>query len=103
LNIESNPKQIEKIKYLIQRTENQLKADKKRKEDEQKQLAEKQEAIDAYKQGKTPYFLSKGAKREKELKEKFDNLKKDGRLDKYMAKKRKHNSQRDRKYMPMSQ
>ena len=34
------------------------------------------------------------------MKEKFDNLKKDGRLDQYMAKKRKHNAQRDRKSMP---
>lgn len=82
-------------------------------------MAERQQTIDALREGKTPYFVSKGtsdvvnyledvfnlifcagAKREEELKEKFDNLKKDGRLEKYMAKKRKHNSQRDRKYMP---
>ena len=34
------------------------------------------------------------------MKEKFEKLKKDGKLDQYMAKKRKHNAQRDRKYLP---
>ena len=38
--------------------------------------------------------------KEKVLKDKFDKLKEDGNLERYMAKKRKHNAQRDRKYLP---
>jgi hypothetical protein len=45
-------------------------------------------------------FKFSAARKERNLKEKFDSLKEEGRLDQYMAKKRKHNAQRDRRHMP---
>nr|CAG4642067.1 EOG090X0E8U [Eurycercus lamellatus] len=100
LKEETNPRRAEKIKYLIQRMENQIRSEKKRKEEEEKQLEERQATIDSLKQGIAPRFASKSERKEKEMKNKFEDLKKDGRLDQYMAKKRKHNAQRDRKSMP---
>ena len=47
-------------------------------------------------------FIS-AVRKERDLREKFDSLKKVGRLDQYMAKKRKHNTQRDRRRMPFSE
>nr|CAG4646598.1 EOG090X0E8U [Macrothrix elegans] len=100
LKEETDPKKIKKIKYVIQRLKNQLVAEKKRKIAEDKSQKEKQEVIDALKQGRKPFFQKKSDKKKEELKKKFDTLKKEGRLDQYMAKKRKHNTQKDRKYIP---
>lgn len=100
-----------------------------RKEEEAKEQEQRQITIDALKQGKSPYFASKcnilincrilapltvidhsnfilcfpAVRKEQDLREKFDSLKKQGRLDQYMAKKRKHNTQRDRRHMPFSE
>nr|CAG4648905.1 EOG090X0E8U [Polyphemus pediculus] len=101
LKEEPNPRRTEKIKYLIQRLENQLRAEKQRKEAEAKLYEERSAQIEALKEGKTPHFDSKFVKQDKMHKEKFENLKKDGKLDRYVAKKRKHNAQRDRKFMPV--
>nr|SVE77269.1 EOG090X0E8U [Daphnia lumholtzi]SVE77883.1 EOG090X0E8U [Daphnia lumholtzi]SVE78513.1 EOG090X0E8U [Daphnia lumholtzi]SVE79142.1 EOG090X0E8U [Daphnia lumholtzi] len=100
LREETLPKRIEKIKYLIQRMENQIRAVKKRKLEEEKQEEEKRITIEALKEGKSPYFATKWARKERDLKEKFETLKEEGRLNQYMAKKRKHNAQRDRRHMP---
>nr|SVE79770.1 EOG090X0E8U [Daphnia magna] len=103
LQEETQPRRIEKIKYLIQRMENQIRAEKKRKLEEEKQEEEKRITIEALKEGKSPYFATKWARKERDLKEKFESLKEDGRLNQYMAKKRKHNAQRDRRHMPSEQ
>lgn len=47
-----------------------------------------------------PRLKFAAAKKEKMMREKFDKLKSEGKLGQYMAKKRKHNAQRDRKYLP---
>ena len=85
LQEESNPRRVEKIKYLIQRMvihlriihekftfkilffffcfqsqENQIRSEKMRKLEEEKQNEEKQITIDALKEGKSPYFATKG-------------------------------------------
>nr|SVE76039.1 EOG090X0E8U [Daphnia hispanica] len=100
LREETQPRRIEKIKYLIQRMENQIRSEKMRKLEEEKQEEERRITIEALKEGKSPYFATKSARKERNLKEKFESLKEDGKLNQYMAKKRKHNAQRDRKHMP---
>lgn len=82
LQEETNPRRIEKIKYLIQRMvcffvgnlgfhfqviltillnqENQIRSEKKRKEEEEKLEEERQATIEALKEGKSPYFATKG-------------------------------------------
>nr|SVE75406.1 EOG090X0E8U [Daphnia dolichocephala] len=120
LRDESRPRHVEKIKYLIQRMENQIRSEKMRKVEEEKQAEEKRIMIEALNEGKSPYFATKcntlafflfssnlitillfpAVRKEQNLKEKFEKLKEEGRLNQYMAKKRKHNAQRDRKHMP---
>jgi len=98
LKEETNPRRIDKIKYLIQRMENQIRSEKKRREEESQQQEEKQVQIDAMNEGKSPYFATKAVKRDQTMRTKFNKLKEDGKLEQYMAKKRKHNSQRDKKH-----
>lgn len=60
------------------------------------QSAEKQ----AVAEGKKPYYLKKSEQRRLELVSKFDELKKSGRLDKFMEKRRKKNAAKDHRYVP---
>jgi len=60
LKEETNPRRIDKIKYLIQRMENQIRSEKKRKEDEAKQHEERQVQIEAMNEGKFPHFATQG-------------------------------------------
>lgn len=55
---------------------------------------------EAVKQGKTPYFLRKSDIRELELESKFEELKKKGGLKKYIEKRRKRATAKDRKRLP---
>lgn len=54
-----DPKEIRKIKYLIQRIENQLREENKHKERKEKEQAEKQEIVGAIKRGEKPTFKKK--------------------------------------------
>ena len=49
---------------------------------------------------KNPYFLKRRDLKRKELETKFVKLKSEGKLDKYMQKRRKKNASKDRKRMP---
>lgn len=59
LKTEEDPKRIKKIKYLIQRLENQLREERRKNEKEQKELEEKQEIKSALKRGEKPVFKKK--------------------------------------------
>lgn len=52
-------KVIKKIKYLIQRLENQLREEKKRKEKDKKKRQEKEELLESVKRGEKPVFKKK--------------------------------------------
>ena len=47
-----------------------------------------------------PFFLKESDVRKSELRAKFDELKKEGRVEKFMQKRRKRNAARDRKFLP---
>lgn len=59
LQNEEDPKQIKKIKYLIQRLENQLREERRKKEKEEKEKEEKEEISTAIKSGQKPNFKKK--------------------------------------------
>ena len=54
----------------------------------------------AVKAGKRPFFAKKSAVRERELLTQYEELKKEGKLDKFLARKRKKLGGRDHKRMP---
>ena len=59
LESEEDPKRIKKIKYLIQRLENQLREERRKQEKEEKQKEEKEEIVNAIKSGEKPNFKKK--------------------------------------------
>ncbi|XP_075553956.1 ribosomal RNA processing protein 36 homolog [Dermacentor variabilis] len=97
---EKNPQQRMTLKRLLQKMENQeatekMKSLKARLDDQYSQfLADNRES--------NPMFLNRTARRKIELAERFKLLKKAGRLDKYLEKKRKKNVQKERKRLPLS-
>ena len=52
------------------------------------------------KDGKKPFFLKKNALKEKLLEDRYDELKKEGKLKKFIDKKRKRNSSKDHRWLP---
>jgi len=50
--------------------------------------------------GKNPHFVKRSVLREKELEQKFEKLRSQGNLDKFMEKKRKRLAAKDRKLLP---
>jgi len=55
---------------------------------------------DAVKKGKNPYFLTKTGSRKSELIEKYRQLKASGKLESFLAKRRKKNASKDHRYIP---
>lgn len=55
----TEPKTVKKIKYLIQRLENQLREEKRLKQKEESKHQEKRELIESIKQGRKPAYKSK--------------------------------------------
>jgi ribosomal RNA-processing protein 36 len=62
--------------------------------------AVKQEEKEKVAKGKNPYFLKRSAKKAIEMEERFDELKKQGKLNSFLNKKRKKNASKDRKWLP---
>ena len=89
LHKETDPAEKKKLKLLLQRVQNQEKAEKMKEKKEAEAQIEREENIARLKQGKKPIYKTKSFKKKEELAEKFMELKESGRLDKYMQKKRK--------------
>ena len=90
----------ERIIGQMNRLRNEL--DNKRRMDKKNTLKRKlrKQEREQVKTGKNPFFLKKSVLRKEELKEKYEELEKKGGLKKYMAKRRKKNSSKDRKALP---
>ena len=63
-------------------------------------LAVKQDEREKVKNGKTPFFLKRSAKKQIALEERFDELKKEGKLSSFLQKKRKRNANKEHKSLP---
>ncbi|XP_041469665.1 ribosomal RNA processing protein 36 homolog [Lytechinus variegatus] len=96
----NDPQKQLKIQRYLYKLEQQERAKNKKnsaKELEKKYMRKEKELV---KQGKKPFFLKKSDRRKLELAEKFKALKRSGKVDNYLAKRRKKNAQKDRKKMP---
>lgn len=58
---------------------------------------EEREKVEA---GKQPYYMKASEKKTMLLEEKYNELKKEGRLNQFMEKRRKKNSNKDHRWMP---
>lgn len=118
----TDPKIIKKIKYLIQRLENQLREGKKQKEKEERKQQEKKELLESIKQGGKPAFKKKcelikslkfesleffikyyfilfaftAEKKILDLVSQYEELKNTGKLKKHIQRLRKKNKHKDK-------
>ncbi|XP_076659784.1 ribosomal RNA processing protein 36 homolog [Halictus rubicundus] len=97
-----DPKMIKKIKYLIQRLENQLREGRRRDEREQKVYEEKKEIVEAIKKGEKPAFKKKSEKKMLDLVSQYEELKNSGKLKKHIQRLRKKNLRKDREKLTSS-
>jgi len=86
-----------KIKYLIQRSENQVREKGKLEKRKEVEKEEKKRNRELAKEGKKPQFMSKREKQNVEMVDKYEELKSSGKLENYMKKKSKKNLAKDRK------
>merc|ERR1719318_192679 len=94
---EEDPERKKSIKYLIQRTENQLRQEAQNKVKEEEKAAEKNEKKEQLEAGIKPFYISKSKQKEMKLVDQYEKLKESGGLDKYIKKKTKKNLVKDRK------
>lgn len=92
----TDQKARKKIKYLIQRLENQIREEKKRKEKEEKKREEKKEVLESIKRGEKPIFKKKSEKKVLNLVSQYEELKNGGKLKKHIQRLRKKNKNKDR-------
>lgn len=100
LRKERNPAKKERLKLAIQRLDNQIRneTDLRKKEAVEQTIRAKEKQ--AVREGKRPFYLKESDKKQLMLVEKFKELKKAGRLDNYLEKKRKHNASKDHRFLP---
>ena len=94
---EEDPERRKSIKYLIQRTENQLRQEAQNKVKEQELAVERTQQKDQLEAGVKPFYVSKSKQKETKLVEQYEKLKQSGGLDNYIRKKTKKNLVKDRK------
>ncbi|XP_058812652.1 ribosomal RNA processing protein 36 homolog [Topomyia yanbarensis] len=97
-----DPIEIDRLKFAIRRTENQVREFNKQKEQDKKRQLERQETRKAIEEGKRPFYEKKSTKKARELVEKYDQLRETGKLGKHIDKRRKKNTAKDRKKLDFS-
>uniref|UniRef100_A0A182K620 rRNA biogenesis protein RRP36 n=1 Tax=Anopheles christyi TaxID=43041 RepID=A0A182K620_9DIPT len=102
LQAATDPEESNKLKFIIQRTENQMREYAKQKALDSERMREKQQAYAAVQEGKRPFYERKSTKQARALVEQYDKLKGDGGLVKHIDKRRKKISAKDRKKLDFS-
>ncbi|CAG5946572.1 unnamed protein product [Menidia menidia] len=95
--------QKEKLQFLLKRMENQERAREIREQQRERELQFKREQRERANQGARPFFLKKSEKKKLQLADKFQELKKSGKLENFLSKKRKRNAGKDRRKLPGQQ
>ncbi|CAF92883.1 unnamed protein product, partial [Tetraodon nigroviridis] len=80
--------------------ENQERAKKSRDQQRERELQFRKQQRERAEQGARPFFLKKSEKKKLQLAEKFQQLKKSGKLENFLSKKRKRNATKDRRKLP---
>ncbi|KAG7485945.1 hypothetical protein JOB18_021473 [Solea senegalensis] len=90
----------EKLQFLLKRMENQERARTSREQQRERELQLKKQQRERANHGARPFFLKKSDKKKLELAEKYQDLKKSGKLETFLSKKRKRNAGKDRRKLP---
>uniref|UniRef100_A0A2M4CYH6 rRNA biogenesis protein RRP36 n=1 Tax=Anopheles darlingi TaxID=43151 RepID=A0A2M4CYH6_ANODA len=97
LHATEDPEEAEKIKFVMRRTENQVREYAKQKLLDETRMQEKKQARQAISEGKRPFYERKSTKKARDLVQQYAKLKEDGKLAKHIDKRRKKISAKDRK------
>uniref|UniRef100_H2ZXJ0 rRNA biogenesis protein RRP36 n=1 Tax=Latimeria chalumnae TaxID=7897 RepID=H2ZXJ0_LATCH len=95
-----NLEEKEQLQTLLQRMTYQENAQQQKQMQRQKELEFKRQQRELVQQGKKPFFLKSSDKRKLHLAEQYKRLKKSGKLESFLSKKRKRNAIKDRKRLP---
>lgn len=98
-----DPKMKKKLTGLLLRMNQQEEAAEKKRRLQERQAEFKRRQRELAQQGKRPYYLKKSDARKLELADKYQELKKAGKVEKFLSKKRKRNSIKDRRRLPSLQ
>ncbi|XP_026216701.1 ribosomal RNA processing protein 36 homolog [Anabas testudineus] len=96
----SNNERKEKLQLLLKRMENQERARLTREQQREREQQFKRQQRERANQGVRPFFLKKSEKKKLQLAEKYQELKKSGKLENFLSKKRKRNAVKDRRKLP---
>ncbi|XP_031719207.1 ribosomal RNA processing protein 36 homolog [Anarrhichthys ocellatus] len=96
----SNVQKKEKLEFLLKRMDNQERARKNREQQRERELQFKRQQRERANQGARPFFLKNSDKKKLQLAEKYQELKKSGKLESFLGKKRKRNAGKDRRKLP---
>ena len=88
---------LHQVKYLIQRMENQLRAEAQNQVKRAQAEAENSEKKEKLKSGEKPFYMSKAKRKEAELVSKYEELQSKGGLDSFMRKTTKKKDSKERK------
>ncbi|XP_078138933.1 ribosomal RNA processing protein 36 homolog [Centroberyx gerrardi] len=99
----TNNQRKEKLQTLLKRMENQERARQSVQQQRERELAMKRQQRELAAQGLKPFFLKKSDKKKLQLAEKYSELKKSGKLENFLSKKRKRNAGKDRRRLPLQQ
>ncbi|KAM9856794.1 ribosomal RNA processing protein 36 homolog isoform 1-T2 [Aulostomus maculatus] len=95
----SNQKK-EKLQFLLKRMDDQERARRSREQQRERELQFKREQRERANQGARPFFLKSSDKKKLQLAERYQELKKSGKLENFLSKKRKRNAGKDRRKLP---
>lgn len=93
----STPEEKKKMKFLIQRMDNQNREYAKKKTKIVQEEQKRDDIKKARNEGRNPYFLKKNEERAMDLVKKYEDLKSSGGLEKHLEKRRKKHSGKDKK------
>ena len=91
----------EAIKHEMERITNRVKQEERKAKRGNVKAEIRREEVAAVKDGKKPFFAKKSALRERELVAQYEELRKEGRLDKFLEKRRRKNATKQHRRMPM--
>ncbi|MCI4383784.1 hypothetical protein PGIGA_G00030730 [Pangasianodon gigas] len=90
----------EELKSLLKRMENQKRNHQRQEQQREKELCYKRKQRALVGDGHRPFYLKKSDKKKLQLAEKYYELKKSGKLENFLSKKRKRNAVKDRRKLP---
>jgi len=95
-----DPEEKAKLQRIINKYKEEFRLQAERDKAKTLKTAWRERTTELKAQGKKPFYLSEGSQKALSLVEKYKTLNKSGKLDKFMAKKRKKNAAKDRKWIP---